>query len=131
MLNLLSSVNRPLQAEGKHAVSVKSVEKVETPNGTKGLKIGFETENHRTISDVFYLTEAAKFRLIDFLDSLKWDDEMKKAGLKKSNLLSRRCFISVEKHRNAQTYKTYFEVVGYAPDPAYDPSSVAGDTEAA
>lgn len=131
MLDLLSSVKRPLQAEGKHAVKVKSVEGIETPTGTKGLKIVFETDNRRTISDKFYLTESAKFKLVDLTDALKWTDDEKRDGLKRTKFLNRRCFIMVEKHRNPQTYKTYFEIVGYAPDPAYDPTQSAGETEAA
>jgi hypothetical protein len=106
----------PLIREGKFRVRVKSVEGLTSQSGTPGIRVEFETPDNHTISDKFYLTEKAAGRLSYFLKCLGWTEEDLAGGVKRSKIVDRPCIIEVEKHRNPDTYKTFYEIISYAPD---------------
>lgn len=105
-----------IRSEGSHKVTLTDVTQSVSKKGNKVLIVTFTDQNSKTITDSYYLTEEAKWKLIELLDALQWTKEMKAIGLKKANMVGRKLIIEVEKHFNKETRKGYYEVTGVKPD---------------
>lgn len=115
-MDLLSTAGY-IRKEGKHKVKVVEVESKLSENKIKTLVVTFEDEKKFRVTDTFYITDAAGWKILELVNALGWTDQEKKDGLKRSAFIDRWCIAEVEKHKSPKTLKSYYEVVGYSSVP--------------